>query len=181
MFEGLTLLIVIGGLALYAAHPRLHRLKGKVALTEEQRARLLELAGLSLQTADVPVGALLIYQGKVIGEGYNTVLRHQKAGEHAEVNAISAAIAALGMDEFSSLNRSELVLISTFEPCLMCGGACVNYNIQNVFFLKEKDFSYTGREEALFVRYLLRRRQIKNNREQETLFEKHPYYPGRRE
>ena len=181
MVEWDMLLIVLCVIALFAAHTRIHRLKGKVVLTPEQRTRLLQLAELSLQSSDVPVGALLIYRGKVIGEGCNTVLRNQKAGEHAEVNAISAAIAALGMEEFSSLDRRELLLISSFEPCIMCGGAFVNYNIQNVFFMKEKDLSYTGKEEGLFVRYLIRRRQVKSNREQDDLFEKHPRYPGNKD
>jgi tRNA(Arg) A34 adenosine deaminase TadA len=177
MHQWLALFIVFCAILLYVTHTRLHRLRGTVVLTEEQRTRLLDLAEISLQSSDVPIGALLLYQGKIIGEGYNTVLRNRKAGEHAEVNAISGAVAAMGMDKFSSLDRRELVLISTFEPCLMCGGAFVNYNIQNVFFMKEKDFSYTGKEEVLFVQYLLRRRQVKNNCEQDLLFEKHPGYP----
>ena len=173
-----TFLLLVA-LLFYAVHTRIHRLKGKVVLTEEQRTRLLELAARSLESSDVPVGALLIYEGKIIGEGYNEVLRNSKAGEHAEINAISSSIAAMGMVKFSSLDRNSLVLISTFEPCLMCAGAFINYNIQHVLFMKEKDLIYSGREEGLFVRYLLQRRQIRSNREQDILFEKHPAYPGR--
>ena len=114
-----------------------------------------------------------------MGEGYNTVLRNAKAGEHAEVNAISNAIASMGMEKFSSLDRSALVLVSTFEPCLMCAGAFINYNIQIVYFMKEKDLSYIGKEEALLFRYLLRRRQVRNKGEQTSLFEKHPEYHAR--
>ncbi len=180
MLEWLPVLILLMALSIYAVHTRLHRLKGKVVLTLEQRTRLLELAERSLASGDVPVGALLIYRGEVIGEGYNTVLLNKSAGEHAEVNALSSAIATMGMEQFASLDRRKLVLVSSFEPCMMCAGAFVNYNIQNVFFMKEKDLSYTGREEGLFVRYLLRRRQIKHNREQDIIFEKHPHYPGKR-
>ena len=178
MLEWFVLFIALGVIALYGVHAKTHRFKGKVVLTEEQRMRILELAERSLQSGDVPVGALLLYRGKIIGEGYNTVLQNRKAGEHAEVNAISAAISSLGMEQFSSLDRGELVLLSTFEPCMMCGGAFVNYNIQNVFFMKEKSFLYTAKEEALFARYLFRRRQIRGGREQDVLFEKHPRYPG---
>ncbi len=162
----------------FAVHTRLHTLKGKVVLMDEQRARLLELAARSLESSDVPVGALLLYQGKIIGEGCNEVLRNSKAGEHAEINAISSSIAAMGMEKFSSLDRNALVLVSTFEPCMMCAGAFINYNVQHVFFMKEKDLIYTGREEGLFLRYLLRRRQIRHSREQDILFERHPGYPG---
>jgi len=174
------LLLASGGMALYVLHPKFHLLKNKIILNEKHYARLLELAGRALDSSDVPVGALLLYEGAIIGEGYNTVLRNAKAGEHAEVNAISMAIAAMGMEKFSALDRSFLVLVSTFEPCLMCAGAFANYNIQNVFFMKEKDLSFTGKEEARFVRYLLKRRQIKNKNEQDSLFEKHPGYPARK-
>jgi len=180
MPELILLGIVLFGGAALIFHTRLHRLKGKVVLLDEQRAKLLELAERSLESGDVPVGAILLYRGKVIGEGHNTVLRNGKGGEHAEINAISAALNSMGMEKFSALDRKDLVLLSTFEPCLMCAGAFVNYNIQSIFFMKEKDFSYTGKEEALFVRYLLRRRQIRGSREQDLLFEKHPRYPGSR-
>ncbi len=159
---------------------KFHRLRRPIVLTKEQYSRLLELAERSLETSDVPVGAILLYKDEIIGEGFNTVLRNAKAGEHAEVNAISAAIKNLGMEQFAVLERDSLLLATTFEPCLMCAGAFINYNIQNVFFMKEKDFSYTAKEEALFVRYLLRRKPIKSGNEQDVLFEKHPDYPQKK-
>ena len=175
-----VLLLALCTAILAVIHNRFHRLKSKIVLAEKQYARLLELAERALESSDVPVGALLIYEGAIIGEGYNTVLRNANAGEHAEVNAISNAMTRMGMEEFSSLNRGSLVLVSTFEPCLMCAGAFINYNIQNVFFMKEKELSFTGKEEAIFVCYLLRRRQIKNNSEQDALFERHPGYPSKK-
>ncbi|HTR82228.1 MAG TPA: nucleoside deaminase [Bacteroidota bacterium] len=173
-----VVLCVAGGVLVY--HTKFHRLKGRIVLTTEQRARLLELASLSLNSADVPVGAILLSRGEIIGEGYNTVLKNGKAGEHAEVNAISDAIGKIGMDGFAALDRSTLILISTFEPCLMCAGAFINYNVKNVFFMKEKDLSYTLKEELLLTRYWIRRRQIKESGEQEALFEKHPGYAAKK-
>ena len=174
------LLLAFCALGLYVIHTKFHRVKSKIVLHEKHYARLLELAERSLDSADVPVGALLLYEGVVIGEGYNTVLENKKAGEHAEVNAISNAIAAMGMEKFSSLNRRSLILVSTFEPCLMCAGAFINYNIQNIYFMKEKEVSFTAKEEMRFIRYLLRRKQVKHNKEQDSLFEKHPGYPARK-
>jgi tRNA(Arg) A34 adenosine deaminase TadA len=174
------LFLIICAVVVYLSHSKLHRLRRTIVLTKEHYSRLFELAKRSLETSDVPVGALLLYKGEIIGEGFNTVLRNAKAGEHAEVNAISAAIKDLGMEKFTMLERDSLLLATTFEPCLMCAGAFINYNIQNVFFMKEKDFSYTTKEEALFVRYLLRRKQIKSGNEQDVLFEKHPDYPQKK-
>lgn len=173
----LTLSILLFALG----HAKLHRLRTTVVLPAEQFSRLMQLAERSLETADVPVGALLLYKGDIIGEGYNTVLRNAQAGEHAEINAISGAIRNLGMEAFTKLERKSLMLATTFEPCLMCAGAFINYNIQNVFFMKEKDFSYTSTENALLVRYLLHRRQILSGNEQVALFEKHPAYPHMKE
>jgi tRNA(Arg) A34 adenosine deaminase TadA len=174
------LYLTIFALALSLGHTKFHRLRRTIVLTKEHYSRLLELAERSLESSDIPVGAFLLYKGGIIGEGFNTVLRNAKAGEHAEVNAISAAIKDLGMEKFTMLERDSLLLATTFEPCLMCAGAFINYNIQNVFFMKQKDFSYTAKEEALFVRYLLRRRRIKSGNEQDVLFEKHPDYPQKK-
>jgi len=167
-------------MALYINHTRIHRLRRKIILTKKHYDRLLELAERALDSSDVPIGALLLYKGIIIGEGYNTVVRNAKAGEHAEVNAISNAIAAMGMEKFSSLDRGSLVLVSTFEPCLMCAGAFINYNIPNVYFMKEKEVSFTAKEELRFIRYLFRRKQAENNDEQASLFEKHPGYPAKK-
>ena len=176
-FPGVFFLLI---LVWALTHTKLHRPKGRIVLDKNHYARLLELAELPLSSSDVPVGAILLYKGEIIGEGYNTVLRHQKAGEHAEVNAISEAIGRLGMEKFSALDRRDLTLVSTFEPCLMCAGAFINYNIKHVYFMKEKGLAYSAKEEALFLRYLASRKQVRNNNEQEALFERHPGYKTKR-
>ncbi|RPI04846.1 MAG: nucleoside deaminase [Ignavibacteriae bacterium] len=159
---------------------RLHRFKRLVKLPDHQLSRLLELARRSLESLDVPVGALLIYHTEIIGEGYNTVLRGSDAGGHAEINAISDAIKRLGMERFTSLERNSLFLVSTFEPCLMCAGAFINYDITRVYFLKEKDTKVLSKEGARFIRYYFRRGPMKHAGEQDALFEQHPGYPLRR-
>jgi tRNA(Arg) A34 adenosine deaminase TadA len=141
--------------------------------------RLKALAKRSLDSMDVPVGALLLYDDEIIGEGYNTVLRYHSAGGHAEINAISSALASLGYDYFSALDRDKLVLLSTFEPCLMCIGACVNYNIRTVYYLEGKDAAYLLGEGKSYARYLFRRTRIRNRGEQAALFKLHPRYPKR--
>ncbi len=173
------LILALCGAVLWATHTRVHRLRSKIILPPKLVARILELAERSLESSDVPVGALLLFEGSIIGEGCNTVLRNARAGEHAEVNAISSAIAAMGIEKFSLLDRGRLVLVSTFEPCLMCAGAFINYNIQHVYFMKEKDLTYAGREEAQLLRYLLRRKQVRNNDEQAALFRRHPAYAAK--
>jgi len=151
--------------------------KKKIEIVPNILVRLVELGQKALETQDVPVASVLLYDNEIIGEGYNTVFRHRAAGEHAEVNAVSDAIKKLGFEKFSALNRDLLVLISTFEPCLMCIGLCTNYNIRNVYFLQEKEQRDLMKERKLFVKYYFFRKQIADNGEQIALFKMHPDYP----
>ncbi len=149
----------------------------RIVLNGEIFERLQTLAKQSLESMDVPVGAVLLYKQTIIGEGYNTVLRDRSAGGHAEINAISSALTSMGYDKFFSLDRKNLILISTFEPCLMCVGACINYNIPTVYYLEGKDASYLLKERLLYAQYLFRRTRIRNHGEQIALFKLHPKYP----
>ena len=151
----------------------------RIGLEPEVLKRLQTLAKQSLETMDVPVGAVLLYDGKIIGEGCNTVLRDRAAGGHAEINAMTSAIGAMGVERFAALDRKRLVLVSTFEPCLMCAGACVNYSIRNVCFLEAKGSAYLLRERLLYARVLVRRLRLRNRGEQRALFDLHPQYPRR--
>ena len=173
--------IIFAGLlsALYVCL-RIYRAPHQKKLTEYQMTRLLALAEKSLESLDVPVGALLIYHDEIIGEGCNTVLRESDAGGHAEINALSDAIERLGMEQFLSLDRTSLYLVTTFEPCLMCTGAFLNYNIKQIYFLKAKDFIYLAKGGARFIRYYFRRGKMTHNGEQDSLFERHPHYPQRK-
>jgi tRNA(Arg) A34 adenosine deaminase TadA len=159
---------------------KLYLVRPALKLNDQHMARLLALAKQSLESLDVPIGALLIYQNEIIGEGCNTVLRTSNAGGHAEMNAISNAIQRMDMEQFSALDRASLFLITTFEPCVMCTGAFINYNIRNVYFLKEKDTIYLMKEAARFIRYYFRRGKMKHAGEQDALFELHPHYPLRK-
>jgi tRNA(Arg) A34 adenosine deaminase TadA len=172
--------ILLGFVLIYSVGPRIFRMRYSLKLSAFHMARLLALAKKSLESLDVPVGALLIYRDEVIGEGYNTVLRTAEAGGHAEINAISDAIKRLGMEGFSLCDREFLFLVTTFEPCLMCAGAFLNYNIRRVYFLKEKDFLHLSKERLRFIRYYFQRVKMKHHGEQDALFHQHPHYPLRK-
>lgn len=153
-------------------------LKQKKHFSPQFTSKVFELAEKALLTNDVPIGALLIYKDEIIGQGHNSVLKNGKAGEHAEINAISDALGQLGPGQWAALDRRYLVLVSTFEPCLMCMGACVNYNVPHIYFFKEKDVRYILSENKHFLTYMLARKQVHHQNEQEILFSKHPSYPG---
>jgi tRNA(Arg) A34 adenosine deaminase TadA len=67
-------------------------LRPKLTLDAVLIERLVSLGKKALDSNDVPIAALLLSNGEVIGEGFNTVLRDGNAGGHAEINAISSAI-----------------------------------------------------------------------------------------
>jgi tRNA(Arg) A34 adenosine deaminase TadA len=173
-------IVAFGFILVCYALSKLYLLRHAMKLSDQHKERLLALAKQSLESLDVPIGALLIYQNEIIGEGCNTVLRTSDAGGHAEMNAISNAIQRLGMEQFSALDRASLFLVTTFEPCLMCTGAFINYNIKNVYFFKEKDTLYLMKEVMRFIRYYFRRGKINHTGEQDVLFEQHPLYPHRK-
>lgn len=129
-----------------------------------------------MATNDVPVASIIIYKNKIIDKGCNTVYADSNAGGHAEINAISDALKSEGINEFSLLNRNLLALISIFEPCTMCLGAIKMYNIQNVFFIKEKNLFNNLSYDLKTIKYFLNRKTLSPASLQDSLFALHPDY-----
>ena len=93
---------------------------------------MAEALGLALDASahgDVPVGALVVRHGEVIGRGANRTVRDQDPTAHAEILAIRQAAQALGTWR---LDGCELVV--TLEPCAMCAGAIVLARLDRVTF-----------------------------------------------
>ena len=91
--------------------------------------RALELARLAGDSGDVPVGAVIVKDGKIISEGFNTREVDGNALGHAEISAIDAACKVLG-----GWRLDGCTLYVTLEPCPMCSGAIVNSRISRVVF-----------------------------------------------
>jgi tRNA(adenine34) deaminase len=91
--------------------------------------RALELAGRARDSQEVPVGAIVVHNGTVIGEGWNRPISDTDPTSHAEIVAMRAAAAKL---QNYRLERS--VLYVTLEPCAMCVGAAINARIARVVF-----------------------------------------------
>lgn len=91
--------------------------------------RALMLARKAGQQGEVPVGAVIVKDGKVIAEGYNRREEKQDALSHAETEAIHNACMAL-----HSWRLDGCELYVTLEPCPMCTGAIINARIGTVVF-----------------------------------------------
>lgn len=96
----------------------------------------LKEAGKSLETGDVPVGCVIVQQGKIIARGHNI---REKTGDlfgHAELVAIQKAVKKLGV-----WRLDECDLFVTLEPCAMCAGAMIQARIKRLIYAcKEPKF-----------------------------------------
>ena len=91
--------------------------------------RALELAQMAAAIWEVPVGAVVVCDGQIVGEGYNRRESGKNALAHAELEAIDMACRRLGGWR---LHRCDLYV--TLEPCPMCAGAIVNARIRRVWY-----------------------------------------------
>jgi tRNA(adenine34) deaminase len=92
----------------------------QLALREAQKA---------FEEDEVPVGALVIHDNRIIGRGYNQIERLQDPTAHAEMIAITAAA-----NHLQSRRLAECTLFVTLEPCPMCAGAIVQARIPTLVF-----------------------------------------------
>jgi len=91
--------------------------------------RALALAGRARDHQEVPVGAIVVQNGAVIGEGWNRPISDRDPTSHAEIVAMRAAAAQL-----QNYRLERAVLYVTLEPCAMCIGAAINARIARVVF-----------------------------------------------
>lgn len=88
------------------------------ALYEARLARFIE---------EVPVGCVIVYDGKIIGRGHNFTYKGKSALLHAEMNAIKEA-----NEYFDDFRLEECTMYVTMEPCSMCAGAIINSRIDRL-------------------------------------------------
>lgn len=89
----------------------------------------LRCAQKGLEEGEVPIGAVVVCDGKIISRGHNRRTKKQIATAHAEVEAIEKACKKL-----KSWRIPECELYVTLEPCPMCMGAMLNARIKKVYF-----------------------------------------------
>ncbi len=89
----------------------------------------LSLAEQSADEGEVPVGAIVVCDGEIVGEGRNRREVVKNALHHAEIEAIDNACKKLG-----GWRLWKCDLYVTLEPCPMCAGAIINSRIKNVYF-----------------------------------------------
>jgi tRNA(adenine34) deaminase len=91
--------------------------------------RALALAQRAALNGEVPVGALLILEDEVIGEGWNRPIEGHDPTAHAEILALRA-----GAQRLRNYRLERTTLYATLEPCAMCMGAALNARVSRVVF-----------------------------------------------
>jgi len=89
----------------------------------------LRCAQRALEMGEVPIGAVVVYDGNIVGRGWNRNIGNSDPTAHAEVVALREAGAAVGNHRLG-----ECELFVTIEPCAMCSGAMVHARIRRLVY-----------------------------------------------
>ena len=89
----------------------------------------LRAAQRALEAGEVPVGAVVVHAGQIIGRGWNRNITDSDPTAHAEIVALRQAAARLGNHRLE-----ECELFATIEPCPMCAGALVHSRVKRVVY-----------------------------------------------
>jgi len=92
-------------------------------------ARCLELAEQAAAAGEVPVGAVVVRDGELVGEGRNRVEKLRSPFAHAEIEALQQAVARAGEKRLP-----EVTLYCSLEPCFLCAGALLHARVRRVVF-----------------------------------------------
>ncbi len=96
---------------------------------DELMGEALELARIAAVRAEVPVGAIVVRDGAIVGRGGNAPIAHNDPTAHAEIAALREAGRALG-----NYRLPGCALYVTLEPCAMCAGAIMHARIARLVF-----------------------------------------------
>lgn len=98
-------------------------------LDREYMSQALALAQRAAKDGEVPVGAVVVCDGEIVGTGYNRREKGKNALYHAEIQAIDEACKTLGGWR---LHKCDMYV--TLEPCIMCSGAIINSRIKRLVY-----------------------------------------------
>ena len=110
-------------------HPALERSAEETQEDRRLMRRALELAQLASDAGEVPVGAVLVIDGVIAGEGCNRLIASCDPSAHAEMQALRDAAQRAG-----NYRLPGSVLYVTLEPCVMCAGAIMHARVERVVF-----------------------------------------------
>src|SRR5579862_7818198 len=114
---------------------------GKTMTQASYLRAAIEQARKSLEEGGIPIGAVLVHQGEIIGRGHNCRVQTGSPIDHGEMNCLRNA------GRLSAEVYRRCVIYSTLSPCAMCSGAIILYQIPQVVVGENRTFM--GAEEYL--------------------------------
>ena len=117
--------------------------------------RIVKLSSIAFKNDDIPVGAIIVKNDKIIGEGFNKRNKYKSVIGHAELEAIENACKCVG-----DWRLDDCEMYVTLKPCMMCTGAIVDSRIKKVYYLCDRTNVCFKSEKYL---NLIKITDIKNN------------------
>lgn len=167
LWSMLVLVLIVASLPLWH-----QRCAGPLAPALMQRIE--RLGDSALRQGDVPVAAVLLYDGQVVADGFNAVVATGNIAAHAEIVAVNHFLARVGVDSFRKLDHQRLELISSWEPCPMCAAALAGQGILHVTVLRKKPLRLRWQQELARWQLLRKMRFLREDTLQLQLFRRHP-------
>jgi tRNA(adenine34) deaminase len=97
--------------------------------TEQFMREAIRLARLAAGAGEVPVGAVVVMDGEIVGRGFNSPISRSDPTAHAEILALREAAVLIG-----NYRLTDATVYSTLEPCVMCAGALVAARVSRLVF-----------------------------------------------
>ena len=107
---------------------------GVIIMNEEYMKIAISESLKSIENDDIPVGAVIVRNGKIISQAYNMCEKYKTIHNHAEINCINDAIKKTGNSYLD-----DCILYVTMEPCLMCFAAIEKTNIKKIVYGVKND------------------------------------------
>lgn len=98
-------------------------------MNEKYMELAISMAKKAFKKGEIPVGAVIVKNGKIIAKSYNTKEKNKDVTCHAEINAIKKACKKL-----KTWHLEDCELYTTLEPCMMCTGAIIQSRIKKIYF-----------------------------------------------
>lgn len=142
--------------------PMISSMRPGVTIPQSYMDSLTGLQEIALQHGEYPTAALIVYGDSIIGAGFNTFRDLNNPTGHAEINAIHDVFNSMHYMEFRALDRDSLVLVSSYEPCMMCKGVINHLDIRKIYYVRPKEIRTRLKYQFRDLSYYLKMRRVRS-------------------
>jgi tRNA(Arg) A34 adenosine deaminase TadA len=158
-------------LILFLIRSEYYQVFSNTELVELSKRELRNTAIQAIGKGDDPVSAIVLYNYSLIGRGHNTLFADTNAAGHSVINALNDAIKSKGWEQFNSLDKNLIIVMSTTEPCQMCKAALLEYGIKRIEFMNKKSINYWFNSYIDNFILELKKRQLEPHNLQDSLLQ----------